>query len=1319
MLTIYDKTGAVRCTVEPESNSQQDKVLQGDNNLSLSFTLPEYVALDVNDYVDFEGERYWMTGQYRPKEKSSMEWAYDIQLFGIESMIKRFLVIHNTDGAPEAVFALTAPAIEHVRLIVRSINEGMGCQDWKVGAVIDTANLTVDYEGTYCDEGLGKVATVAETEWWIDGTTVNLCRCEQGEELTLRYGHEITALERDNADGVKFYTRLFPIGSSRNIDRERYGHVRLQLPEGRKFVDMNTAEYGVIHHYEEQAFSHIYPRRIGHVSSVRHEEVTNPDGEPFTIYYIKDAALPFDPNDYEIGGLVKHVVFQSGELNGRDFEVNYHSDTQEFEIITVWPYDNDIQVPGNTLIPQVGDDYILWNIRMPDEYYTLAEQEFLEAVEAYNQKHAVDVSVYKCPTNHIWVEQTKEELSVGRRVRLESDEYFPSMGYRSSRITRITRNVNLPSQVDLEISDALSTGTMTKITDSIQNVRVYVKESTSNIPDVIKSSDSTPVTDNNILSARRSQQEFISKKSDDVVQGLITFTKGFVSKIKSLFEKGLQIGANFISGTKNSGAQIDERGNGELESLVIRSLLQSSGFIGGFAGQGVRIYQDGNGEWNIESDTLTVRGTLRVYELLIDRLRAVGGQVVVIKANGKVKAVEVVDYINGAEEQPEEVVEEIVGGDGIATYKKALSAGAGDIEPEPVEEEPVEVETYYKMSFEDECPFVMGDLIRCQKFTGNSLKHYWVEVVNVARGYAYVSTSDDGLYSGVPAAGDEVVLCGNTSDTTRQAAILISAAQEATGQPIVSVLSGINSRSFEGCLRTRLGYLGDIRDNDLGGQLQGYGLYGENVYLKGTFLLKNGNTYMEVGKSITAAVNNLEIGGRNLLLNSDFSNENFKYYYGWNYIYNTVEHITTDLPQGFSSGVQFVAEGGGYGVYTKGDIVPKQTCYPLQAGQHYTLSFYGRVTSGTPVENNFYYGLENVITNIVSLTSEWKRFSMSFTPTQADVGEALVFYSQTAGNYAITGLKLERGDKATDWTPSEEDKEAKIEVLSDRIELSVKRSDLQKVGVELDGENSKIKLMADTTEVSDDLIVRRLATKPNVNGVTASVDGGIIKAEHKDSGQVAMFGINDEGQLVLQWWQDGTLICDLSPTGITTRVETKAESWTTLKPFIFLQNDAATNNGMTIDTITGSGTQYYRYNAGYAKVSNVLKYVNPATGQATLDAPPEENGMVFAGNSHGGATFPDVIPDGWYRKENLNGVYPAEIISDRYETLQVYWFEIVKYVNGKQSDNAYVWFRTDNVIAGTGKLTTKTGEYLNRSDYPNLYSYYNTIRTDKEIEPQG
>lgn len=1252
MLTIYDKTGAVRCTVEPESNSQQDKVLQGDNKLSLSFTLPEYVALDVNDYVDFEGERYWMTGQYRPKEKSSMEWAYDIQLFGIESMIKRFLVIHNTDGAPEAVFALTAPAIEHVRLIVRSINEGMGCQDWKVGAVIDTTNLTVDYEGTYCDEGLGKVATVAETEWWIDGTTVNLCRCEQGEELTLRYGHEITALERDNADGVKFYTRMFPIGSSRNIDRERYGHVRLQLPEGRKFVDMNTAEYGVIHHYEEQAFSHIYPRRIGHVSSVRHEEVTNPDGEPFTIYYFKDAALPFDPNDYEIGGLVKHVVFQSGELDGRDFEVNYHSDTQEFEIITVWPYDNDIQVPGNTLIPQVGDDYILWNIRMPDEYYTLAEQEFLEAVEAYNQKHAVDVSVYKCPTDHTWVEESQEELSIGRRVRLESNEYFPATGYRTSRITRITRNVNLPSQMDLEISDALSSGTMTKITDSIQNVRVYVKESVSNIPDVVRSTDSTPLTDHNILSAKRSMKEFVSKKDDDNVAGLITFVKGLVAKAMSMFEKGLRVGADFVSGKKNSGAQIDESGNGELESLIIRSLMSSPQFVEGFAGEGVRLWKDSLGNWNAEVDGLTVRGTMRVYELLIDKLKSVGGQILVSKANGKIKKVEDDDQ-------------------------------------------------RLFLTFEAANEFVVGDLIRCQTFTGTTLKSYWVRVQGIDNGRVVVNKQGEDWTSGIPANGDEVVLCGNDTDTTRQAAILISSSQESSGEPIISVLSGINSRSFANCLRTRLGYLGDINDACLG-QLSGYGLYGDNVYLRGTFMLWNGNTYVEVGENIRMAVNNLEVGGRNLLLNSDFSYDDFRSHWAAT---NTATHIDTNLPQGFESGMAFTIQEGISGIYAHAAQQPQ--IYPLTAGKRYTMSFWGRTTETIAGdEDNFYFGQETQggFKN-VKLTNDWQRFTHTFTAT---ANNSIILYGTKAGGYAITGLKLESGDKATDWTSSVEDTQAKIEVLSNRIGLSVTKGELEVAGVHIDGENSKIFLNAKTTEVSDDLIVRRLQTKVNEDGLQVKVDGGIVEASHELTNQRALFGLNENGQLVLQWWRNGELVCDWGPDGVINKTERQPEGWSDAYKLVPL-GTAAMPAYMKIDMQTVQGNSYYKYKEGWKKIGNYKRYYNPESGQYDRDTPPDKTGCLFVSKNYSAA----YVPDGWYRKENLHGNYPAEIYNHQAgideDIIQIYCLKIYKYESGRMTDYAEVYFRDKGndilLEEGKGRLTKRDGTIL-MGNYPYLYSYY-------------
>lgn len=491
MITIYGSDGTAKTQVPCDDNSTQAKELQGDNVLTLSFTLYEHIALEVNDYAEFMGERYWLMERYKPEQVSTVEWKYDVKLYGIESLLKRFLVLNDTDGADEPVFTLTAPPREHVALIVRSINNGMdNTTDWKVGTVEGTDNIVIDYEGKYCDEALKEVAEKAgnRAEWWCEGQTVNVCRCEQGEEVTLGYGKGLTGLECDMADNAKFYTRLYPIGSSKNIDPEKYGHSRLQLPGGVKHVDVNVEKYGVWHHYEADAFSDIYPKRTGTVSSVRSEEMKDEDGNPFKIFYFKDNSLGFDPNSYEIGGKVKRVSFQEGsELAGLGdeedgtyyFEANYNSDTHEFELITTWPYDDDTQLPNDTLCPKPGDKYILWNIRMPDEYYPLAEQEFKEAVDKYNEEHAIDVSRYKAPTDHVYIEENGIDLYVGRRVRLESEKYFPEAGFRSSRITKVTRKVNLPSQMDIEVCDATSTGAMEAIGDSITDAKNYVKTATS------------------------------------------------------------------------------------------------------------------------------------------------------------------------------------------------------------------------------------------------------------------------------------------------------------------------------------------------------------------------------------------------------------------------------------------------------------------------------------------------------------------------------------------------------------------------------------------------------------------------------------------------------------------------------------------------------------------------------------------------------------------------------------------------------------------------------------------------------------------------
>lgn len=775
-LKIYDKRNRLRTTLVPDSSSTHHEEVGGDDYLSVSLDSQECVTLELNDWTVWEGRKFWCVETYTPKQTGRRKWTYSVKLYGAASLIKQALML-NTEDSP--VFSYTATAREHVALVVKNLNRWMGgITDWKVGKVEATGNIVVDYsEGLYGNDALKKIADEAGTEWWIEGMTVNVCRCERGDEVTLGYGNGLLSIERDSADNVKFFTRLFPIGSSRNIDAEKYGSSRLLLPSRATYVERNT-ELGIVEHFEQTAFQEIYPRRTGKVSSVRKETKKGDDGKPFDIYYFTDGEMNFDPNEYEIGGLVKRVTFQTGQLAGLGndedgehyFEVNYNSETREFELITIWPYDDDTQVPGGVLEPKAEDTYILWNVRMPDEYYPIAEEEYATAVEKYMDEHCLDKSVYKCSTDYVALKKRGVVPCMGQRVRLESDRFFAS-GYRESRITVVDQKLERPTEADIEISDVLSQTTQSRMADEIENVRSEVKANTVELPDVIRSWDTTLPTDNNMFSARRSEQEFISKKRNDRAKKKITF------------EEGIGIGLE-------ENGRIDGKGNADLLTLVVRELLRSANYGGsGMTGNGWQIGIDEDLLSHLIVDKITVRRVMNVFELLINKVRSVGGQICVSAANGKIKTVR---------EQ-------------------------GD---------------YWHITFEQENTFVAHDLMRCQVFTGTSQKAYWVEVAGIANGGILVEKSE--FETAQPEEGDECVLMGNTETANRQNLVLISASED--GHPRVDVLDGVNAKNFDHALRARLGNLNDIKDDrfPLDNQPKGNGLYADNVYLRGTFLLSTG-----------------------------------------------------------------------------------------------------------------------------------------------------------------------------------------------------------------------------------------------------------------------------------------------------------------------------------------------------------------------------------------------------------------------------------------------------------------------------------------------
>lgn len=561
-LKIYDRTGAVKLTAYVEEDSTHDWGIMEDNRLSLTFHTEECVLLLPGDWVVFDGERFWLTQEYKPQQSAETEWKYDLSFGGVEALLAQTLVLDTTDGADRPLFVLTAPAREHMTLIVANINRRLATTEWKVGEVVPSENIEIDYSGKSCAEALAELAETCRTEYWADGITLNLSRCEFGEAIELGYGRGLTAeIECSMADDLRSYAYLYPVGSTRNIDPQKYGHDRLQLPGGETRIDMNP-EQGFGELVESEAFEDIYPRYVGQVYSVLRTEAKDDEGNTYYIYRFDDRSLPFNPNDYEIAGLVKRVTFQTGELAGREFEVNYDPDWDEgmFEIITQWPYDDDTQLPGGLLEPEPGDEYVLWNIRMPDEYYPLAEQEFLQAAQKFAAEARRDVSVYKAPLDYIDVQERGLVLRPGQRVRLLSKEYFPQTGYYDSRIIRVSRPVLYPDEVSVEISAVRSTGFVSRIENDIKAIRHSVKLVSSEYPDLIRSWEETPASDTTVYTSRKSEREFLNRRRGGTVEGDLFLRKGAVF-------------GDFASGLTGFGGLIDGAGNAELQNITVRESL--------------------------------------------------------------------------------------------------------------------------------------------------------------------------------------------------------------------------------------------------------------------------------------------------------------------------------------------------------------------------------------------------------------------------------------------------------------------------------------------------------------------------------------------------------------------------------------------------------------------------------------------------------------------------------------------------------------------------------------------------------------------------
>ena len=566
-LKIYNQSGGLKLTAPVTSSSTWNLELMTENALSLSFTVPTCVPLQVNDYITLEGVRFSVKKEYKPKKKNSQEYSYSVKFYAPIHDAQQVIYLHLTDGQYEPQFSLDGSPREHLQKWVDNMNRIYGEERWRIGDVIDAPNGNIEYNNTTCWDALASMTETFSTEWWSDGFYINLCRCERGERVELGYMQGLTSLTpTENSDDVKFFTRLIPLGSTRNIDRSRYGFSRLQLPDRARYVDHNTG-YGLYEHVEEEAFSGIFPHYTGTISSVRSQEKTGNDGKPFTVYYFKDEGMEFDPCDYEIAGLVKQLSFQSGELNGRDFEANYHSESKEWEIINTYP-DEDTQLPGGNLIPHAGDKYIPWNFRMPEAYEKQAELDYKAAVDDFLSSYSEDITKYGGDTDYTYIEKHSVPLRLGQSVRLLSEEYFPGSGYRDTRMTKVTRKLENLSMATVECTNRVGKGWKRSLESNLNGLQYVVGGLLDrSVIEVLKSWDNREASEYNVFSALRTIKEItrraISKIGPDGTSFLVSFLAGAV------FGK-----EGFASGLAGFGAKIDENGNGEMRGLRLWEWLE-------------------------------------------------------------------------------------------------------------------------------------------------------------------------------------------------------------------------------------------------------------------------------------------------------------------------------------------------------------------------------------------------------------------------------------------------------------------------------------------------------------------------------------------------------------------------------------------------------------------------------------------------------------------------------------------------------------------------------------------------------------------------
>ena len=696
--------------------------------------------------------------------------------------------------------------------------EGEGTDyTYVIDASVDAnAAKLITYSNTSMLDAIANIAQTFECEWWFEGNILHFGTCENTNAIVdFRLNDNIVSMSSSQSQST-YANRVYAFGAARNLpsgykndadaDITKDGVVekRLMLPTSAECSDKNKQllaengfelkngyiQVGGLHEdqYVEGVTTNddIYPRNLIKTSKVTsyekdvEDESTPEEGDYIkrTFYRVNSLAIVNDDGEktgdmafrkaYILSGKNLHIVFQSGSLNGMDFECEFNPDgvseilrdndgnpilkdgkeqinpkSQVFEIVANEDYGRFL--PDTALHPKDGDTFVLYNwdsTKLGDTLVSAASNELLTDAIKNLKKSMIDPTTYTCTAeaNYSFSQGRGNFHGVGDRVNLYNKGYDDS--YRSSRIIGYELNLDIPYDgakyyVGEKPSYSRLNAMESKIEELVYNGQSYLNGNGGGGKSIyiIKSYDKTAPTDYNVYSAKAVDEQRLNKLKDDTAKGTITWEK--VQK----FVSGLLVG-NFNA--ENGGSWTP----------------------------------DTEGRSHLITDYLEVRMKAIFEELAIKKNSTIGGKEIISPAGG------------------------------VAAYK---------VDEVTVTYNDVSQKAYrcYFLAEQDgdevDNDFVVEDQVRSESFNLNAGKYhktgnhfFWRMVIGIdeepveleGKKYHYIDLSDTdcATASDVPAKGDVLSQCGNRTDVERQNCLIFSAVD--TYSPSISLYHGINSYSF-------------------------------------------------------------------------------------------------------------------------------------------------------------------------------------------------------------------------------------------------------------------------------------------------------------------------------------------------------------------------------------------------------------------------------------------------------------------------------------------------------------------------------------------